>query len=134
MRVCTPHCGLDGETTSGGETYERELLRRLGGLGVTLDIILARHKRVPEGPPSWVVHRLRMGRGLRWPVAAFVVPSAIRRVYAETRFDLLESSFAPLHRPRSALCSVALRSGRAGRRPPPSSRSGLAEPVGSRGP
>ena len=89
MRVCTPHCGVDPETTSGGETYERELLKRLGALGVTLDIILARHKRVPDGVANWVVHRLRMGRGLRWPVAALVLPPAIRRVYVETRFDLL---------------------------------------------
>src|SRR5262249_31878688 len=42
MRVCSPHCGLDPETTSGGETYERELLRHLAGQGVTLDLILAR--------------------------------------------------------------------------------------------
>jgi glycosyltransferase involved in cell wall biosynthesis len=89
LRVCTPHCGLDPETASGGETYERELLKRLGALGITLDIILARHKRVPDGVVNWVVHRLRMGRGLRWPVAALVLPAAIRRVYAETRFDLL---------------------------------------------
>ena len=47
MRICTPHCGLDQETTSGGETYERELLRRLGALGVEVHVILARHKRVP---------------------------------------------------------------------------------------
>lgn len=89
MRVCTPHCGLDPETTSGGETYERELLKRLGDLGVTFDLILARHKRVPEGAPNWVVHRLRMRRGLHWPVAAVVLPRAIQRVYAETHFDLL---------------------------------------------
>ena len=91
MRVCSPHCGLDPETSSGGETYERELLRHLAGQGVTLDLILARHKRVPEGVANWVIHRLRMGRGLRWPVAAVVFPPAIRRVYAETRFDLLRA-------------------------------------------
>ncbi len=89
MRVCTPHCGLDPETTSGGETYERELLLRLGALGVTLDIILARHKRVAEGMPNCVIHRLRTGRGLRWPVAALVLPLAIKRVYDRTRFELL---------------------------------------------
>ena len=91
MRVCTPHCGLDPETASGGETYERELLRHLGGLGLTLDILMARHKRVPEGVPNWVVHRLRMGRGLRWPVAALVLPSAIKRVHDATGFDLLRA-------------------------------------------
>jgi glycosyltransferase involved in cell wall biosynthesis len=89
VRVCTPHCGLDPDTASGGETYERELLRHLGELGVTLDIILARHKRVPEGMANWVVHRLRMGRGLRWPVAAVVLPRAIKRVHDATGFDLL---------------------------------------------
>jgi len=89
MRVCSPHCGLDAETTSGGETYERELLVRLAGLGVVNDLILARHKRVPEGVANLQVHRLPMGRGLRWPVAATVFPPAIQRVYRQTRFDLL---------------------------------------------
>ena len=89
MRVCSPHCGLDAETISGGETYERELLVRLAGLGVVNDLILARHKRVPEEVANIEVHRLPIGRGLRWPVAAMVFPPAIARVYRQTRFDLL---------------------------------------------
>jgi len=89
MRVCSPHCGLDPETTSGGETYERELLINLARLGMVSDLILARHQRVPEGVANLVVHRLPMGRGLRWPVAAGVFPPAIARVYRQTRFDLL---------------------------------------------
>ncbi|HUL01655.1 MAG TPA: glycosyltransferase family 4 protein [Gemmatimonadales bacterium] len=89
MRVCSPHCGLDAETTSGGETYERELLVRLAGMGVVNDLILARHQRVPEGVANLEVHRLPIGRGLRWPVAAVAFPGAIGRVYRATRFDLL---------------------------------------------
>jgi len=89
MRVCSPHCGLDPETTSGGETYERELLTHLASLGMVSDIIIARHKRVPAGVPNFVVHRLAMGRGLRWPISAMVFPAAIARVYREVRFDLL---------------------------------------------
>jgi glycosyltransferase involved in cell wall biosynthesis len=89
VRVCSPHCGLDPETTSGGETYERELLRHLAGQGMVIDLILARHQRVPQGVANWTVHRLPMGRGLRWPVAAVVWPPFIKRVFAETRFDLL---------------------------------------------
>ena len=89
MRVCSPHCGLDPETTSGGETYERELLRHLGEAGVEIDLILARHKRVPEAVTNWVIHRLPMGRGLRWPVAAMVFPPFINQVFDERRFDLL---------------------------------------------
>ena len=89
MRVCSPHCGIDAETISGGETYERELLVRLAGLGVVNDLILARHKRVPEGLANLGVHRLPIARGLRWPIAAMVLPPAIARVYRQTRFDLL---------------------------------------------
>jgi len=89
MRVCSPHCGLDPETTSGGETYERELLTHLAGLGVVNELILARHKRVPARVANLVVHRLPIARGLRWPVAALVFPPAIARVYRQTRFDLL---------------------------------------------
>lgn len=89
MRICSPHCGIAPETTSGGETYERELLARLGRAGVRLEIILARGKPHPAGVPNWTVHRFAIGRGLRWYVAPAVVPPAIERVWAATRFDLL---------------------------------------------
>ena len=89
MRVCTPHCGLDTETRLGGEMYEIEVLREMAARGIVFDILLARHKRHPEGVPNWAVHRLPIGRGLRWPVAALVLPPAIRRVYRATRFDVL---------------------------------------------
>lgn len=89
MRICTPHCGIAPETTSGGETYERELLERLGRAGVHLEIILARGKPYPEGLPNWTVHRFAIGRGLRWYVAPLVVPPAIHRVHRAAGFDLL---------------------------------------------
>jgi glycosyltransferase involved in cell wall biosynthesis len=89
MRICTPHCGIAPETTSGGETYERELLERLGRAGVRLEIILARGKPHRPGVPNWTVHRFAIGRGLRWYVAPLVVPPAIRRVHAAVGFDLL---------------------------------------------
>ena len=89
LRICSPHCGVSPETTSGGETYERELLTRLGRDGVRLEIILARGKPHPAGVPNWTVHRFGIGRGLRWWVAPLVVPSAIHRVHAATGFDVL---------------------------------------------
>jgi phosphatidylinositol alpha-1,6-mannosyltransferase len=89
MRICSPHCGVAPETTSGGETYERELLARLGRAGVDVELILARGKPHPEGVPHWTVHRFPIGRGLRWYVAPFVVPAAIKRVWHERGFDLL---------------------------------------------
>jgi len=91
MRICSPHCGIDPESTSGGETYERELLRHLAARGAVIDILLARHKRYPEGVPNWIVHRLPIGRGLRWPVAMLLLPPLIARLYRTTRFDLLRA-------------------------------------------
>jgi phosphatidylinositol alpha-1,6-mannosyltransferase len=89
LRICSPHCGVAPETTSGGETYERELLVRLGRVGVDIELILARGKPHPDGVPHWTVHRFPIRRGLRWWVAPFVVPSAIKRVWDERPFDLL---------------------------------------------
>ena len=89
MRICSPHCGVAPESGSGGETYEREMLVRLGRAGVAVDVILARGKPYPVDAPNWSVHRFGIGRGLRWWVAPAVVPSAIARVYRATRFDVL---------------------------------------------
>ena len=91
MRIASPHCGLDPGTNSGGETYEREILRHLARQGHVIDILLARHKRHPEGVPNWVIHRLPIGRGLRWPVALALLPPLIRRLHAATGFDLLRA-------------------------------------------
>jgi glycosyltransferase involved in cell wall biosynthesis len=89
MRVCSPHCGLAPETTSGGETYEREVLTGMARQGVEVDVLLARGKPVPEGVPDLRVDRLPIGRGLRWPVAAVLLPPAIRRAHARRPFDVL---------------------------------------------
>jgi glycosyltransferase involved in cell wall biosynthesis len=91
VRVCSPHCGIDPETTSGGETYEREILRHLGADGMTIEILLARHKRYPEGVPNWTIRRLPVGRGLRWPIAPFVMVPAIKRAWDAQPFDLLRA-------------------------------------------
>jgi len=51
--------------------------------------MLARHKRVPADVENWTVHRLPLARGLRWPVAAVVLPPLIKRVYDVRPFDIL---------------------------------------------
>lgn len=89
MRICSPQCGIAPETTSGGETYERELLTRLGRDGIEIDLILAKGKPYPPNIPNWTVHRFPIRKGLRWPVAPLIVPQAIKRVYDRRPFDLL---------------------------------------------
>lgn len=40
LSLCSPHCGVSPETTSGGETYERELLARLARGGMRVERLL----------------------------------------------------------------------------------------------
>jgi phosphatidylinositol alpha-1,6-mannosyltransferase len=39
--------------------------------------------------PNWTIHRLPIGRGLRWPLAMLLLPPIIARLHRATRFDLL---------------------------------------------
>jgi glycosyltransferase involved in cell wall biosynthesis len=82
---------LAPETTSGGETYERELLVRLAGLGLQIHLALARGKPIPDGIANWTVHRLPIRRGLRWPVMSFVMPHAIKHCWDRHGFDVLRA-------------------------------------------
>jgi glycosyltransferase involved in cell wall biosynthesis len=89
MRICSPHCGIAVESGSGGEVYERDLLRGLAGLGEECHILLARGKPYPPGVAGWTVHPVWPPKGLRWYVTPFVWPRYIKRVWDAPGFDLL---------------------------------------------
>lgn len=91
MTVCSPHCGLAPETTSGGETYEREILLALARLGVRVELLMARGKAIPTGIVGWRVHPFPIRRGLRWPVALFLLPPYISRIHDTVGFDVLRA-------------------------------------------
>lgn len=87
MILCTPSCGMNPETTSGGERYEVELLSRLPWPDVCQEIILARGKSYPDTLHTRArISRFPIGRGLRWWMALFVVPQALKLARP---FDLL---------------------------------------------
>jgi glycosyltransferase involved in cell wall biosynthesis len=91
MRICTPHCGISPESGSGGETYERELLKGLAGQGVTCHILLARGKPHDRNVAGWRVHTVWPPRGLRWWVTPVVFPRAVKAVWDAHGFDLLRA-------------------------------------------
>jgi len=91
MRICSPHCGIALESGSGGEVYERELLRDLAALGVECHILLARGKPYERGVTGWTVHPVWPAKGLRWYVTPFVWPRCIKRVWDRHGFDLLRA-------------------------------------------
>ncbi len=91
MRVCSPHCGINPESGSGGEVYERELLKDLARLGAECAVLLAAGKPYPTGVPGLVVHPVWPPKGLRWYVTPFVWPRYIKRVWDTQRFDVLRA-------------------------------------------
>lgn len=83
IRVISPHCGIATETTSGGETYERELLGRLShDPRIALRLIVARNLAVSDGIQA-VVQRTR-ARHLPWWRARWVFARAIRFAWLHT--------------------------------------------------
>lgn len=77
MRILSPHCGVAAETTSGGETYERELLTRLATKHDVHVLLTGRaYDRAPEA--MWTRHRLTVERGLKWWTAPFLLLDRMR--------------------------------------------------------
>jgi len=91
MRICSPHCGISPESGSGGEVYERELLKDLAALGVESHILLARGKPHDPEVPGWTIHPVWPPKGLRWQVTPLIFPRYIKRVWDQKGFDLLRA-------------------------------------------
>jgi len=93
MRICSPHCGIAPESGSGGEVYERDLLKGLAALGEECHVLLARGKPY-ERVPGLTVHPVWPPKGLRWYVTPFVWPRYIKKLWDEQGYDLLRAHSA----------------------------------------
>jgi glycosyltransferase involved in cell wall biosynthesis len=89
MIICSPHVSIAPESSSGGEVYEREVLKHLALLGVRIDLILPGRAPCWTDIPNWHIHRTRLPRGFRWYVSNLVFPRYIKQVYDQQPFDLL---------------------------------------------
>lgn len=91
IRLCSPHCGLEPGSTSGGAVYDRELL---SALARTVDVHLPTPTRAvpailaPRLEPVWPPI------GWRWWYAAPLVARAVGRCWARHRFDVLRAHSA----------------------------------------
>ncbi len=89
MKIATPHCGFSPESNSGGETYEREILKSMARLGAEFEIIMAKGKPYPKGFPQFHIHELPIRKGLRWYISNWIWPTYLRKVEQSCGFDLL---------------------------------------------
>lgn len=55
MRVISPQLGVSPTATTGGETYDREVLKHLGKLGVDVNIFLPNGASIPHDVEKWHV-------------------------------------------------------------------------------
>src|SRR5207253_2332353 len=67
------------------------LITDLAGMGVECHIPLAQGKPHDRGVSGWTVHPVWPPKGLRWYIAPFVWPRAIKRVWDAQAFDLLRA-------------------------------------------
>lgn len=91
MRICSPHVGLFPSSNSGGVVYERELLKHMAWQGAELDIILPKGQPYELGIENWHIHNAPFGRGYRWYVSNIIFPPLIKKVYNQTRFEILRA-------------------------------------------
>ncbi len=89
MIICSPHVSIAPESSSGGEVYEREVLKHLALRGVRVDLILPGRAPCWTDVPNWHVHRTWLPKGFRWYISNLVFPPYIKRVYDRQPFDLL---------------------------------------------
>ena len=77
MRILSPHCGVAAETTSGGESYERELLRRMA-MTEDVRLLMTRRARGRAAEAMWTIGSLPINRGLKWWAAPFLLLDRMR--------------------------------------------------------
>ena len=91
LTICTPHCGVSPESGSGGEVYERELLKGLAARGVKIELVLARGAPADENIPNWVIHRAGKNGSMRWFQKLTEIPREIRSFAQTQPFDILRA-------------------------------------------
>lgn len=108
MRICNPSLGMKPNSASGGEVYDRELIRALADLA-PIHIIAAHRSTMPtlSDPVPWE-HEVWPRRGLRWWAAWGPFALAIRRCWRQHGFDVLRCHSA---RGLGPACLLARRLG-----------------------
>ena len=94
IRVLSPQLSLSPDAVLGGEVYDREILKGLGGLGVKVRVIVPGAARV-IGHPDITVIRTCLPSGFRWPISNLVFPGYIKAAWDQEPFDVLR-----IHSPR----------------------------------
>lgn len=89
LRLCSPQLGISPDTNSGGEVYDREVLKSLAKLGVKIEIILPKNRSYEKSIKNWNVTHLPI-KTIFPPYIfnLFLIPYLFR-VFKKSKFQIL---------------------------------------------
>jgi len=85
MVIISPQLGISPTATTGGETYDREVLKQFVKLGQDVRILLPKGKEIPSGISGWKVDRTPVGHFIPpYTFNIFAFPWVVRQLKQET--------------------------------------------------
>ena len=85
MVIISPQLGMSPTATTGGETYDREVLGQFIKLGQDVRILLPKEKDIPSGVSGWKVDRTPVGHfAPPYTFNIFAFPWVVRQLKQET--------------------------------------------------
>lgn len=87
--ICSPELGISPDSNSGGEVYDREILKHLARLGVKIEIILPKGRTYEDDIAAWSITRLPVKTIFPPYLFNLILPLFIFRVYKKSKFNLL---------------------------------------------
>lgn len=88
MRVISPQLGVSPTATTGGETYDREVLKHLGKLGVEVNVLLPKNSLIPKEVKNWTIERTPFSHLVPpYTFNLFAIPWIIQKVGLSVQKD-----------------------------------------------
>jgi len=85
MVIISPQLGMSPTATTGGETYDREVLAQFVKLGQDVRILLPKGKEIPSDVSGWIIERTSVGHFIPpYTFNIFAFPWVVRQLKQET--------------------------------------------------
>ena len=99
MVIISPQLGISPTATTGGETYDREVLKQFVKLGQDVRILLPKGKEIPSDVSGWIIDRTPVGHFVPpYTFNLFSTPWAIKQIQ-RTSLNAQRSFALRIHSP-----------------------------------
>lgn len=87
--ICSPQLGISPDTNSGGEVYDREVLKHLAKEGVVAEILLPKKRRYEKNITNWQVTHIPIKTIFPPYIFNFIVLPYLFKLFKKTKFNLV---------------------------------------------